>query len=191
MAFAELGTCYGNVILVNEGFKTSSGIINGNTCSEISQKILRLFPSCNKTVVEKLQTLQCSGSGKYSADAVSVPKWEVRGFFWQPPACVGGVHTDFLKGCSEVECAPEEVCVTGDDARQPCERAELALLFNASWRRAQAALVCWLPEETLVCSLGRNELFTLSVKTKAGLLLKEWKCTSQLVYPEHPFHTSP
>lgn len=109
MAFAEVGTHYGNVILVNERFKTSSKIINGN-CPEISQKICRLFPSSTKTVAEKLQTLQCSESRKYSVDSVSVPKWEVHGFFffffWQPPSCVSGVHTAFLKGWSEVEGVP-------------------------------------------------------------------------------------
>lgn len=124
MAFAEVGTRYGNVILVNEGFKTSSKNINGNCCPEISQKIWRLFPSSTKTVAEKLQTLQCSESRKYSADAVSVPKWEVHGFFffWQPPSCVGGAHTAFLKGWSEVEGV-----LWGDDAHQPCEKAQLAL----------------------------------------------------------------
>lgn len=112
-------------------------------------------------------------------------------FFWQPPACVGGVHTAFLKGCSEVEWAPEEACVMGDDALQPCEGAELALVLDTSLRSAQAALLCWLSEEMLVCSAGINELLSLSVEVKAELLVKEWKCTSLMVHPEHPFHASP
>lgn len=191
MAFAEVGTHYGNVIVVNEGSKPSSKNINGNSCPEISQKIWRLSPSSNKTVVEKLQTLQCSETRKYSADAVSVPKWEVCGFFWQPPDCVGGVHTAFLKGCSEVEWAPEEACVMGDDALQPCEKAELALLLNASRWPTHAALLCWLSEEMLICSAGRNELLLLSLKIKAELLVTEQKCTSLMVHHKHPFHASP
>lgn len=39
MAFAEVGTHYGNVILVNEGFKPSSENVNGNSCPEMSQKV--------------------------------------------------------------------------------------------------------------------------------------------------------
>lgn len=73
-----------SVILVNEGFKTSSENINGNSCPEISQKIWRHFPPLNKTVVEKLQTLQCSHSGKYSADAASVQNEEYVAFFGSP-----------------------------------------------------------------------------------------------------------
>lgn len=136
MAFAEVGTHYGNVILVNEGFKPSSENVNGNSCPEMSQKVWRLFPSSNKRAVEIVQTLQCSESRKYSADAVSVPKWGACGFFWQRPACVGGVHTAFPKGCSEVERAPEGAWVMADDALQPCER-ELNLPFCSTLRASQ------------------------------------------------------
>jgi len=76
-----------------------------------------------------------------------------------------------------VEWAPEEACVTGDDALQPCERAELALLLDTSQQPTQAALLCWLSEETLVCSAERNELLSLSVKIKAEILVQERMCT--------------
>lgn len=79
------------------------------------------------------------------------------GFFWQRPACVGGVHTAFPKGCSEVERAPEGAWVMADDALQPCERAELALLLNTSCQPTHAAPLRWLSEEMLICSAGSSE----------------------------------
>jgi len=45
---------------------------------------LKIFPPFNKTVVENLQTLQCSDSGKYLADAASVQTEEYVAFFGSP-----------------------------------------------------------------------------------------------------------
>lgn len=118
MAFAEVGTHYGNVILVNEGFKAYTKNINGNSCPRFPKRPEDFSPPLIKQLLKNCRP--CSVQNQENTQQMLFrPKARSSWLFLASPSCVGGVHTAFRKGCSKAEWVLEEVCVRRDDALQP------------------------------------------------------------------------
>lgn len=191
MAFAEVGTHYGNIILVNEGFKPSTKNINGNSCLEISQKIWRLFPFSNKTVVEKLQTLQCSESRNTQQMLFLSQSKKFMAFFGS-----------FLPVSVEFTQPFWKDAPRWSGRKRKC--ASWRMTHSSPARKLNLPCCSTLPtvQHTQHCCAGslkkcsfvlweEMNYLSLSVKIKAELLMKEQKHISLMVHPQHPFYASP